>query len=172
MLLFSILSSELKLKELRDEEKIESIFYDLMIILKDLNNGQNFEITYLTDLFKFSKLLGFLNINNETYTKEKSFLNLEKNKKSKSYLFITFNNILILFKNEKIYSIIILSSTVYFYQADPYYKNIHILSQSGKDKVILFKNKTDYIKDNKYDKLSLCFTDIESFNEVYNCLNI
>jgi hypothetical protein len=178
MLIFALLAIETELKQLSqidlvESKKVDSIFYDLMIILKDLNNGQSFETTYLTDLFKFSKLLGFVNLTTNKLINNKRSILLEKlGKPGKSYSFLCQKNVLVLLKDDKIAAIIFLSSSVYFYQADRSRMTIDILSQSGKNNVVIFKNKDNYIKYNKYQKLILRFPDIDGYNEVYSCFNL
>jgi hypothetical protein len=178
MLIFTMLSVELDLKNLSkldiiDNKKIDSIFYDIMIILKDLNNGEIFDNLYCAELFKFSRLLGFLNINTNNYNKEKKYISLEKNLNSvKEYTFILFKNVLILFRGDELRLMIYLSSNVYYYQADRASKTIDILSQAKKTNVLLFKNKERFIKYNKYNRLTLRFNDTESFIEVYNGFNV
>jgi hypothetical protein len=179
MLCFTLLTIDIELRgltelELSDNDKIDSIFYDLVIIQKDLNNGHSFENSYLTDLFKFSKLIGFTNPSSWVCSiKDKKSLILEKQGRTpKEYNFICYNNALILFKKDKLGSLIYLSSQVYFYQVERSYKYINLLSRSSSNNVIILKNKIDFIKCKNYTTLRFRFPDIESFNEVYSCFNV
>lgn len=93
-LTFALLLMDLELKEEKklsgndNSYKNNSIkkFYDLVVILKNLNDGENFEISYLKDCFRFSNVFGFLNLNgtpsNNHYKKP---FELYKNGKIKKY---------------------------------------------------------------------------------------
>lgn len=92
MLVFSMLLTDINIKENNDGFNMNnSKFYDLMIMLKDLNEGEIFDKSYCKDCFKFSKLVGYVNISNIKMNLNKKPVGLYKNGKYKQYRYYKYN---------------------------------------------------------------------------------
>jgi hypothetical protein len=88
LLIFATLMIDIDIKNnKKNPQKLETLFYDLIIILKDMNDGTNFDNNFSLELFKFSKNFGFINVNDESnqYPKIFKMLGLYKNGKYKEY---------------------------------------------------------------------------------------
>lgn len=93
MLVFSLLLTDLEFKN--NDNSIKNIsntgdlknqkFYDLVIYLKNLNDGENFDSGYIKNCFKFAKLIGFINLSNKEVNINKKNLDLYRDGKYKQY---------------------------------------------------------------------------------------
>ena len=82
--IFGILMIDLDIKQNKNNlNKIDTLFYDLLIILKDKNDGSTFDNNFIHDIFRFSKNIGFINLD-ENYKKYKrNIMNMGLYKKGK-----------------------------------------------------------------------------------------
>ena len=88
MFIFGLIMIEIDIKENHKDNnslKIDSLFYDFLIIIKDLNDGKEFDNHICNEFFKFAKLIGFINITDNIILKDYNFIGMYKSGKYKEY---------------------------------------------------------------------------------------
>jgi hypothetical protein len=88
ILIFAILMIDIDIKQNKKNlDKIDTLFYDLLIIIKNMNDGSSFDNNFALELFKFSKNIGFINTNDEPIGNKQipKLIGLYKNGKYKEY---------------------------------------------------------------------------------------
>ena len=94
-LIFSLLVTDINLKNespTSSKENVNKSYYDLMIILKNLNEGKNFNSSNLKEFFNFIKILGLVEmpyeikkISDKISLSRFNFVKILKNGKSTQY---------------------------------------------------------------------------------------
>jgi hypothetical protein len=158
-----ILNGLNKLNTLNTVDNLKKKFIDMVIILKNLNDGENFDSHYLKDLFKFSRHLGLCNVHNYSdNTRSKNSIGLIKNGKHKQYFYVYLSDgILLLFNqknSDKVNKFIYLKNpSLFIYKYD--FSNLILgVDSKGQNKnIFIFKNKEKYIKYFKHNSIYLKF---------------
>jgi hypothetical protein len=95
-------------------QKLDNLFYDLLVILKDMNVGSNFDNNFILELFKFAKNIGYMNLNEEfsIYIKTRKLIGLYKEGKYKEYKY-NFFILVMLFTKMLFFFLIMVSKSLY-----------------------------------------------------------
>jgi hypothetical protein len=175
-------------------------FLDFMILLKNLNEGENFDMNFMKEIYKFSKLIGVsgCNLNSNEYLKngfkevmptnrnkyfekygnKKFTVELKTEKKNKKYSFTIINDsFIVLFPytitsdKENIDKLIFLrSENLYNYKLDLKNNVIGLESKLNKRNIVIFKNKEKYIKYTKNNILLFKFENSNVFKDLSEIL--
>ena len=156
--------------------KVDSLnkkFIDMVVILKNLNEGENFNTPFIKDLFKFSKHIGFCYIHKTPQSSigNKHSIGLIKNGKHKQYFFkYLTEGVMLLFtqKNSEVVNkfIYLKNPLIFIYKYDPANLILGIDSRQQKKNIIIFKNKDKYVKYYKHNSIFLKFENEEIMKEM------
>jgi len=150
----------------------------ILDVLKNLNEGENFESSLMKDNFKYSKLIGYCNVllaySVNFYPKK---IEIIKNNKIKIYSYILLKEgIMILLNNKNnklIEKIIYLKYDLSFNYRVEYIKKILKIEPKLKKKgILIFKNKLTHIKYKNCLNLSLKFKEIDCLTETLEIFEI
>jgi hypothetical protein len=151
------------LNNLNKLDNLKKKFIDMVIILKNLNEGENFDSHYIKDLFKFSRHIGFCNIhNNNQSIKTRNSIGLIKNGKHKQYFYNYLSEGVILLFNhkntDKLNKFIYLKNpSLYIYKYDSTNLILGVDSKGQNKNIYICKNKEKYIKYYKHNSIYLKF---------------
>ena len=95
MLIFALIATDINLKKISvqpSKDTINKLFYDLMIILKNLKEGDNFNSADIKEYFNFVKIMGLVetspqinSMSAEVKKSKSNFVKIWTNLKSEEY---------------------------------------------------------------------------------------
>jgi hypothetical protein len=170
-LVFALIILDISIKE-ASPCVYKKFFFDLQIMVKNLNEGENYNNDYLKNCFRFVKSIGLINMPSlvSSCNQNKQSIGLVLNEKYKHYACLFLNGALILFLNKKSTEInkMVHLNIKNFYKFEKDITNliIKVDSATGKKNILIFKNKTSFIKYKKYSAIQLRFENKDFFEEV------
>lgn len=180
-LVFSLIITEMSINTPSSLEQKEKYICDLMILLKDMNEGQCFNQEYLNSLIKYIKSTGFFcQESSSSYksidTEDKFSLGIQVNNTYKTYhAYYCGRSIFILFDNKKsneISKMICLSVSLLNIQANG---NMIVVKDRYEGKkgrnVFILHNKKKTIKMKQYDGIKLFLDNKGVFNDIIKIVN-